>query len=245
LALQGSPEGLVVLTDSQTAGKGRLGRSWLDMEGCNVLSSTLLRPLFPPYLLVMIASLSVVAAITDLGELPVTIKWPNDVLIGTRKVAGILIETSRDRQGQLVAIVGIGVNVNGQINQLVQKASSSHSVTTEGLSIVATTLAEEYGHEVSRESFLAHLLHHLENYYLALQEEMRTSMTTGQISRLIREQWCQKLSTLGQTIQVRQGDKLLSGVAEDVNESGELLLRCHSGERISVSWGDVGSALPS
>ena len=245
LALQGSPEGLVVLTDSQTAGKGRLGRSWLDMEGCNVLSSTILRPLFPPYLLVMIASLSVAAAITDLGALPVNIKWPNDVLIGNRKVAGILIETSRDRQGQLVAVVGIGVNVNGQINQLVQKASSSHSVTTEGLSIVATTLAEEYGHEVSRESFLAYLLHHLENYYLALQEEMRTSMTTGQISRLIREQWCQKLSTLGQTIQVRQGDKLLSGVAEDVNEHGELLLRCHSGERISVSWGDVGSALPS
>jgi len=59
------------------------------------------------------------------------------------------------------------------------------------------------------------------------------------ISRLIREQWRNRLSTLGRTIQVRQGSTILSGVAEDVNENGDLLLRCHSGERISISWGDV------
>src|SRR5207302_2824185 len=112
LAREGREEGVVVLTDSQTAGKGRQGRRWVDVPGCNVLSSTLLRPLFPPHLLVMIASLAVVDTIAEICGLTATIKWPNDVLIRDRKVAGILIETSHDQYSQLVAILGIGVNVN-------------------------------------------------------------------------------------------------------------------------------------
>src|SRR5436309_16112997 len=91
LAHERPEEGVVVLTDSQTAGKGRQGRRWVDVPGCNVLSSTLLRPLFPPHLLVMIASLAVVDTIPEICGLTATIKWPNDVLIRDCKVAGILI----------------------------------------------------------------------------------------------------------------------------------------------------------
>ncbi len=119
LAQERSEEGVVVLTDNQTAGKGRLGRRWVDVPGCNVLSSTLLRPLFPPYLLVMLASLAVVEAVDRTCGIPglqADIKWPNDVLIRDRKVCGILIETSHDRNGQLVAVLGIGVNVNGRFS---------------------------------------------------------------------------------------------------------------------------------
>jgi BirA family biotin operon repressor/biotin-[acetyl-CoA-carboxylase] ligase len=78
--------------------------------------------------------------------------------------------------------------------------------------------------------------------YLALQQEAQVSVATayGTTSRLIRERWCQRLSTLGRTIEVRQGDKILRGIAEDVNDSGELFLRCHSGERVSITWGDIG-----
>src|SRR3989442_3164219 len=111
-------EGVVVLTDSQTVGKGKQGRRWVDVPGCNVLSSTLLRPLFPPHLLVMMASLAVVDAIAETCGLTASIKWPNDVLIKDRKVAGILIETSRDSSGRLVAIIGIGVNVNGRMQNV-------------------------------------------------------------------------------------------------------------------------------
>src|SRR5438270_13855026 len=126
LAFEQPEEGVVVLTDSQTAGKGRLGRRWVDMYGCNVLSSTLLRPLFPPHFLVMIASLAIVDAIAETCGVSATIKWPNDVLVGKRKVAGILIETShvlrgtveQGHVGQLVAILGIGVNVNGSIQDI-------------------------------------------------------------------------------------------------------------------------------
>src|SRR5258708_23419578 len=96
MALQGGKEGMVVLNDSQTAGKGRQGRQWVDMTGYSALSSTILRPLFPPHLLVMIAALAVVAAIANTCRVAATIKWPNDILIGGRKVAGILIETSHD-----------------------------------------------------------------------------------------------------------------------------------------------------
>jgi BirA family transcriptional regulator, biotin operon repressor / biotin---[acetyl-CoA-carboxylase] ligase len=239
MALQGSQEGMVVLTDSQTAGKGRQGRQWVDMTGYSALSSTILRPLFPPHLLVMIAALAVVAAIASTCRVAATIKWPNDILIGGRKVAGILIETSHDHLGHLVAIIGIGVNVNGRVTQFME-VTSEPQLMTSGLAATATTLEEECGYEVSREAFLAYLLQCLEPQYLALQQEAQTlPMAPSSISRLVREQWRNQLSTLGRTVQVRQGSTILSGVAEDVNENGELLLRCHSGERISISWGDV------
>ncbi len=239
MALQGSQEGMVVLTDSQTAGKGRQGRQWVDMTGYSALSSTILRPLFPPHLLVMIAALAVVAAIANTCRVAATIKWPNDILIGGRKVAGILIETSHDHLGHLVAIIGIGVNVNGRVTQFME-VTSEPQLMTSGLAATATTLEEECGYEVSREAFLAYLLQCLEPQYLALQQEAQTlPMAPSSISRLIREQWRNQLSTLGRTVQVRQGSMFLSGVAEDVNENGELLLRCHSGERISISWGHV------
>jgi BirA family biotin operon repressor/biotin-[acetyl-CoA-carboxylase] ligase len=235
LALQGAEEGVVVLTDSQTAGKGRLGRRWFDRSGYNALTSTILHPLFPPYLLVMIASLAVVDTIAGICDVDATIKWPNDVLIDERKVAGILIETSRDRAGNMIAIVGIGVNINGQIAQLVEAESKSLQET-------ATTLEAACGHEVSRETFIAYLLHTLEAMYLTLQQEAQVSVAAakGTASRLIRERWSQRLSTLGRTIEVRQGDKILKGIAEDVNDSGELFLRSHSGERVSITWGEIG-----
>lgn len=239
LALQGFQEGMVVLTDSQRAGKGRQGRQWVDIAGYSALSSTILRPLFPPHLLVMIAALAVVAAIGNTCRVAATIKWPNDILIGGRKVAGILIETSHDHLGHLVAIIGIGVNVNGRVTQFTE-ATSEPQLMNSGLAATSTTLEEECGYEVSREAFLAYLLQCLEPQYLALQQEAQTlPMAPSSISRLIREQWRNQLSTLGRTVQVRQGSTILSGVAEDVNENGELLLRCHSGKRINISWGDV------
>jgi BirA family biotin operon repressor/biotin-[acetyl-CoA-carboxylase] ligase len=256
LAQERAEEGVVVLTDSQTAGKGRQGRRWVDMSGCNVLSSTLLRPLFPSHLLVMVASLAVVQAITETCGIAATIKWPNDVLIEDRKVAGILIETSHDSSGRLVAILGIGVNVNGRILEVPGGASlitadAQHSAAREAplyqdqapVVTGATTLEAECGHVLSRETFIAHMLRHLETDYFVLQEEAGSpySLSNGlSASQSLRERWRNCLSTLGRTISVRQGGTVISGVAEDVDENGELLLRSHSGELINITWGDVG-----
>lgn len=239
LARTGLQEGVVVLTDSQTAGKGRLGRRWVDRSGLDVLSSTLLRPLFPPYLLVMIASLAVVDAIAETSTLHATIKWPNDVLVRDRKIAGILIETSHDFSGRTVAIVGIGVNVNGQLPPF---SESEGLQENRPLGARATTLEAECGRPLCRETFVAHLLRSLETRYLALQQEAREApaMPLGLTSHSIRAQWRSQLSTLGRTIEVRQGDALISGIAEDVDDSGELLLRRLSGDIVTITWGDIG-----
>lgn len=240
LARAGATEGVVVLTDSQVAGKGRQGRQWVDVAGRNAIMSLILRPHFVPYLLVMLAALAVVEAIAEVCEVTATIKWPNDVLIADRKVTGILIETSHDRTGQMVAIMGIGVNVNAHPAQSVEEP-----VSHDALLVKATSLEEACGQRVSRESFIASLLRAIERHYVALQEEelQRTAPYHGSsvpYSRWLREQWRSHLSTLGRPVQVRQGDTVLSGVAENVNEDGELLLRQHSGEQISITWGDIG-----
>ena len=251
LAHERPEEGVVVLTDNQTAGKGRQGRRWVDIPGCNVLSSTLLRPLFPPHLLVMLASLAVVGAIERTCGLQAGIKWPNDVLIRDRKVCGILIETGHDQHGRLVAVLGIGVNVNGQLPSIsatypssiaeVETAVEPVQRAVSSLSATATTLEMECGHAVSREAFIAHLLHALEKGYFALQQEAMDPSPPAYESaaRKMRERWRSHLITLGRTVQVQQGSTVLSGVAEDVNDDGELLLRRHSGELVQITWGDI------
>jgi BirA family biotin operon repressor/biotin-[acetyl-CoA-carboxylase] ligase len=239
LAFERPDEGLVVLTDNQSAGKGRQGHRWVDVPGWNILSSTVLRPAFSPHLLIMVASLAVVDAIAETARIAATIKWPNDVLIGERKVAGILIETSHDPWGRVVAIVGIGINVNGHIQDMLQQLSPQASLLAK-----ATTLETECGHQLSREILLAHLLQHIEDDYLALQQEaagtnsVQTPASTP-FARLLRERWKGRLSTIGRAITVRQGDSVIDGIAENVDENGELLLRNHSGALITITWGTL------
>lgn len=238
LAHEGSEEGLVVLTDSQTAGKGRQGRRWVDKPGCNILSSTLLRPLFPPHLLVMVASLAVIEALERSCGVQASIKWPNDILLEDRKVCGILIETSHDSNGRLIAVLGIGINVNGQLSGRVEQKGVEVELST-----IATTLETACGHPVRREEIIAHLLLSLENDYLALQQEATEPPVATPfekpVARMIRERWQNHLSTLGRTIQVHQGESVVEGVAEAVDDNGELLLRRHSGELVCITWGVV------
>ncbi|MBE3560788.1 MAG: biotin--[acetyl-CoA-carboxylase] ligase [Ktedonobacteraceae bacterium] len=244
LARKGGEEGVVVLADNQTAGRGRVGKRWLDLPGCAAISSVVLRPRFSPHLLVMIASLAVVDAISDTCHIIAHLKWPNDVLVRDRKVAGILIETSHDLRGHLVAVAGIGVNVNGCIDQIGENRAESLPPALSQLPETATTLETACGHTVSRETFIASLLLHLERYYLALQQEAQQPLPVAAAyqttSRFIREQWRTRLSTLGRTVTVCQGERIISGVAEDVKDNGELLLRCPSGEQVSITWGDIG-----
>jgi len=190
-------------------------------------------------MLVMITSLAVVDSIADVCQVAAVIKWPNDVLIENRKVAGILIETSHDTSGRMVAVAGIGVNVNGSIKELAKHASLQVPLTA-----IATTLESACGHIVSREVFIARLLQYIEKSYFALQHEIAELAVVGTVpnelfTRLIRERWRSQLATLGRAIEVQQGNSVISGIAEDVDESGELLLRRHSGELVRITWGDV------
>jgi BirA family biotin operon repressor/biotin-[acetyl-CoA-carboxylase] ligase len=139
----------------------------------------------------------------------------------------------------MVAVAGIGVNVNGSIKELAEHASVQVPLTA-----MATTLESACGHRVNREVFIARLLQYIEKSYFALQQEITEKPTVGTMTRepytrLIRDRWRSHLATLGRTIVVQQGNSVISGIAEDVDESGELLLRSHSGELVRITWGDV------
>ncbi len=147
-----APEGAVAATDEQTAGRGRLGRTWLAPPGSSVLASVALRPDVPT---ARLAELSVVAgracaaAIAELTGLEPTVKWPNDVLVAGRKVAGILAEA---REGRVV--LGVGINVTQREEELPERAEHP-----------ATSLLLETGTVLSRAELLAAVLDHLEREY--------------------------------------------------------------------------------
>lgn len=247
-------EGVVALADNQTAGKGRQGRRWVDVFGCNVLASTLLRPVFPPHFLVMIASLAVVDAIAVTCGLAATIKWPNDVLIGDKKVAGILIETSHDGSGQLIAVVGIGINANGHLSEIpvgnslitalpasTERTVNEKSEQSASYLPAATTLETECGYAVSRELLIAHLLRRLEQEYLVMQQATAVAFSgDNPAERSLWRRWRSHLSTIGRLITVRQGERVIQGIAEDVDSDGELLVRDQTGGLTRITWGDVG-----
>jgi BirA family transcriptional regulator, biotin operon repressor / biotin---[acetyl-CoA-carboxylase] ligase len=216
LARQGAPEGTLVTTDDQTAGRGRVGRAWKSLPGQQLVMSLVLRPAFPPHFLVMASALGVAEAIEEVAGLHADIKWPNDVQITTRKVSGILIETSPG-----YAVLGIGVNVNGSL------------AGDPELGARATTLADAVGHTIARETLAAALLRRLDALTLPLTQGGMPARAA------LRAAWRARLTTRGQRITIAQQATLLSGVAEDVDTDGALLLRLDDGALRAVTWGDV------
>src|SRR5262249_10040531 len=217
LAQEGAPEGTLVTTDDQTAGRGRVGRAWRSLPGRQLALSLVLRPTFSPHLLVPASALAVAEAIEAMG-LVATIKWPNDVQVDGRKVCGILIETSPG-----YAVLGIGLNVNGSL-------ADDPELTSR-----ATTLADVAGYEIAREALAGVLLRRLDALYAALS-------TGGEQARVaLRATWRARLVTLGRRITIVQQEETLTGVAEDVDANGALLLRMDDGELHTVTWGDVST----
>lgn len=222
LARAGAAAGTLVMTDEQPEGRGRAGRIWRSLPRQQVLASVILRPLFPPHFLVMAAALAVAAAAEAATGVRPDIKWPNDVLWAGRKLCGILIETGSDTMGQLFAVLGIGLNVNGSLAGDPELASR------------AATLAEVAGHPLAREMVAAHLLSELARCYTALQGGGESAWAR------IRAEWRARLVTLGQRVRLTQSDHVEEGIAEDVDGDGALLLRRDDGTLLTITWGDVG-----
>lgn len=216
LARDGASEGTLVTTDDQTAGRGRIGRSWKSLPGQQLALSLVLRPTFPPQFLIMASAVAVAETVEEIVSPPVEIKWPNDVLVAGRKVCGILIESS----GGFVAL-GVGLNVNGSLSGDSELAAR------------AITLAEAAGRSVSREKVAAALLTRLDTLYFHLQQGGAEAQAE------MREIWRARLATLGRTVTLRQGEQEVTGFAQDVNADGALLLRLPSGGLRTVTWGDV------
>ncbi len=212
----GASEGTIVIAEAQTAGRGRFGRRWVSPAGVNLYFTVVLRPDADRLRrLSIITPLAVVRAVRIVTGLEAKIKWPNDVLIGDKKLAGILIETVMAGDTVDFALLGIGVNVNLDVATYPEIAS------------IATSLRTELGHEISRELLLLALFKELEQLYLE----------TSAKSAL--DEWRSLLVTLGHEVKATTGNRVEEGVAEDVDASGDLILRRTNGSRVIIAAGDV------
>jgi BirA family biotin operon repressor/biotin-[acetyl-CoA-carboxylase] ligase len=233
-ARSGAAEGLVILADEQTAGRGRQGRSWAAPPGSSLLLSLLLRPhwLNPAdtFSITMIAAVALCEAVEETAPLAAALKWPNDLMLpdapgappSTHKAAGILSEFELEEGRLSWVVVGIGVNVDW---------SPSGVVDGQDLALVATSLAAASGQPIGRAALLPALLSRLDARYRELRQGRREELF---------DTWRGRLATLGRHVTVHMPQGELRGVAEGVELSGALLLRDEQGVLHTVLAGDVG-----
>ena len=215
-------EGTVAVADEQTAGRGRLGRTWITPPATNLAATLLLRP--PASVMraiAMIAPLAICHAVQDVAGVHCDIKWPNDVQIDGKKLAGILIEVPQppsagSAAGASVVLVGSGINVNFD--------PRDHDEIRD----IATSLRAHLGHDSDREALLAAYLLHFEQFY-----------ARSAAGALIRDLWRERLVTLGQQVRATWQGGSVEGLAEDVDSDGALLVRTAAGELVRVEAGDV------
>lgn len=214
---EGAPEGCIVIADHQTAGRGRLDRTWFSAPGACLLFSLILRPGLEVErlgLVNLVASASLCSSVRDL-ELPATIKWPNDLMLRGRKAAGMLAET-KVSQGKVEALVlGIGINVNLRARDFPKELRGS-----------ATSLAAAARRTFDRLEILTGFLRRFGPQYAGL--------SAARAQRVI-EIYRPLCETLGRAVRVEMGDRTLEGVAVDVDDTGGLVL--DSGEVVRI--GDV------
>lgn len=220
LAQGGAPEGTLVITDYQTAGRGRLARRWEAPPRSSLLLTLVFRPPLAPHevqRLTMVCGLAVVEAVEAETGLKAGLKWPNDVLIQGAKVGGILTELTLTGDRLDFAIVGIGLNVNLDPEEL-----------PGDLLTPATSLSQATGLKVMRLSLLWSLLRSVEARYI--------SLVGGHAPQA---EWAKRLVTLGRPVTVSGAGFMLEGVAEGVTADGALLVRCADGRVKTVLAGDV------
>jgi len=222
LAHDGVREGVVVFAEAQTKGRGRLGRRWISPGRKGLWFSVLLRPALRPQEATQLTVASATAlrrAIQQQTGLPAEIKWPNDILIGGKKVAGILTEMSAELDRVRHAILGIGVDVNlgaGEFPPELRK--------------LATSLKIESGKTISRAELATTILRELDADY--------ARMGGGGFAK-VADEWEAHCQTMGRNVTIQIGERKIRGRAESLDEAGALLLRTEHGRLERVIGGDV------
>jgi BirA family biotin operon repressor/biotin-[acetyl-CoA-carboxylase] ligase len=211
--------GMVIIAEEQTGGIGRLGRSWVSPIG-GVWITIVLKPRIPierVFMVTMAGSVAVARAIRKEFDLGALIKWPNDIYIGDKKVAGLLLELFAEADDIHYCLLGIGVDVN----------ISPHDL--ESVKSAVTSISAEMGHDVDRASFLARLLREFESRYLLIEE--------GEYEAVIRE-WKSLSCTLERRVRINTMKTTFEGEAVDIDEYGALLIRKDNGKVERVIGGD-------
>ena len=220
LGREGAAEGTMVLAETQTAGRGRLGRSWLSPKGAGLYVSLLLRPPLPPHelpLITLSTAVSVVRALARAVGVTPGIKWPNDLILNGKKLGGILTEMETESDQIRYLVVGMGLNVN-------------NPDFPPELGGRATSLLKEEGKSFHRLTILKAWLEEFETLY-------------GQFLARgfpeILEEWKRHSVTLGRYVTVRQGPRQIEGLAIRVTPDGALLLETARGEEVKVTSGEI------
>jgi len=223
LTKEGCEEGTVVLADAQSAGRGRLGKAWISPPGVNLHLSVLLKPqikIGDVRFLTLIGSLAIADAL-DAQGVKSQVKWPNDVLVTDKKIAGVLADLQL-HNGQIdYLILGMGVNLNidrPTIDRFFGEAAAG-----------ATSLYEALGRSVDRNAFAAQLLGSLEQRYFAFLEQGKA---------IVLEQWRSR-SFLGRRVSVREEDMHVDGIALDLDDEGCLVVALDDGSSVRVREGEV------
>ena len=222
LALNGAEEGEVVVAESQEKGRGRLGRQWFSPPFLNLYLSVILRPKIPPHqasLITLMAAIATADAIQKFSGFLPLIKWPNDILLRNRKVAGLLNEINSEMDRIHFVILGIGINLN------MDEKMFSKEIRT-----VATSLKREMRQTISRKAFLQSLLQELEKWYTIFMK---------QGSAFILKAWRDRAHLKGRRVKVTSFGETLSGIAVDVDSDGALILETADGKRKRVVAGDI------
>jgi BirA family biotin operon repressor/biotin-[acetyl-CoA-carboxylase] ligase len=222
LALRGAPEGEIVIAESQEKGRGRLGRHWFSPPFLNLYLSVILRPDIPPSqasLITLMAAVAVAEGVEHFSGLHPAIKWPNDILLKNRKVAGLLNEIHSETDRIHFVILGIGVNLNMDKKLFAKEIRS-----------VATSLKMETGKTVSRKEFVSCLLEALEKWYTLFLREG---------GKPVLKAWRERARIKGKPVKVTSFGETLLGRAVDVDSEGRLILETEGGERKRIVAGDV------
>jgi BirA family biotin operon repressor/biotin-[acetyl-CoA-carboxylase] ligase len=221
---QGAPEGTIVLADAQTEGRGQAGKVWVSPPRCNLYVSVLLRPALAPAQAPLMSLLTAVALVDTLGQQGAVcdIKWPNDVLIRRRKVAGILTEMEAHHEAVQFVVIGVGVNVN-MTQATLEECLGSVAPT-------ATSLQVALGREMSREVLLAAFMGSLEGWY-------NRFMTQGQT--ILPEAWEARSLMRGRRIRAQTLGSSWEGTAVGIDHIGRLQLRQDDGALVALTSAEV------
>ncbi len=223
LADESGPEdghGMVILAEEQTGGVGRLGRSWASPAG-GIWCTIVLKPDIPLdrlFMITMAGSIAVARAIRKEYDIGALIKWPNDIYIGDKKVAGLLLELSAEADTVHYCLLSIGIDANILLDEL-----------SPALKETVTSLKAETGGDVDRVSLLVRMLKEFEQRYLLLESEEYETIT---------REWKSMSLTLDHRVQIKTLRKTFDGEAIDIDEHGALIIRKDNGRIERVIAGD-------
>jgi len=222
LADQGCADGMVVVAEEQTRGKGRLARGWFSPMGCGVWCSVILRPPFLPSeasKCTLLAAVAVIKAINRYKGVNAKIKWPNDVLLEGKKMVGILTEMSAEFGKINYIVIGTGINTN-----------VPPSIIPEELKDLAISVADVAEEPVRRVQVLADYLKNIEDLYETVLKEGFGP---------VLDEWKKYSDTIGQSVKVIAPDKTYFGTAVDIDQDGLLIVKKKDGTLEKVIAGDV------